>query len=163
MLDLICFSMQSNFIWNSQLDGQRKIYTPETTFGTTWLNTSYWKDQWWREKELVSVLAYPKKWKKSWRQPEWFEEEKESEDKHGESEKLREKNGGRRTNIAQNWRMCFLVRNPSLKLAKDVNSTTFLTLCVQMKKRAMEKTRNKYKRENSYLNCIMMIFTMGVL
>lgn len=48
--------------------------------------------------------------------------------------------------------MCFLVRNPSLKLANDVNSTTLLALCVQMKKRVMEKTRNKYKRENSYFN-----------
>lgn len=36
-----------------------------------------------------------------------------------------------------------MVRNPSLKLAWDVNSTTLLALCVQMKKRAMEKTRNK--------------------
>jgi len=58
--------------------------------------------------------------------------------------------------------MCFLVRNPSLKLARDVNSTTFLTLCFQIKKRAMEKTRNKYKRENSYLELYNDDFYNGI-
>lgn len=56
--------------------------------------------------------------KKSWRQPEWFEEEKESEDKRGESEKHREKNWGRKTNIAPNWRMCFFGQKPISKISQ---------------------------------------------